>query len=113
MEAIEINKIKPVEMIPGYLAHFVHTEKMTFNFLDVKAGAAVPEHAHEHEQVSAVTKGEFELTIEGKPIRITEGMVVVIPPNTRHSGLAITDCQLLDVFAPVREDYRALSEKYK
>jgi quercetin dioxygenase-like cupin family protein len=109
MAAIILDEIKPVEMIPGYMARFIHTERMTLNFLEVKAGATVPEHAHPHEQVSAVTEGEFELTIEGKPVRIGPGMVVVIPSNARHSGLAITDCKLLDIFTPVREDYKKLS----
>jgi hypothetical protein len=29
-----------------------------------------------------------------------------IPSNTMHSGLAITNCFILDVFTPLREDYR-------
>ena len=34
------------------------------------------------------------------------GQVFVIPPDVPHSGRALTRCRVLDVFAPVREDYR-------
>ncbi|MEO7532035.1 MAG: cupin domain-containing protein [Sediminibacterium sp.] len=111
MPQIDLASIQPIEMIPGYHARFIHTEQMTLNFLEVKAGAVVPEHSHLHEQVSIVTEGEFELTVDGERMRFGPGKVIVIPSNVKHSGLAITDCKLLDVFNPVREDYRALSER--
>jgi len=108
MPLVELASITPKEIVPGYAARFIHTENMTFSYLNVKAGAALKEHAHPHEQVAHVLEGEFELTLDGEPIRFKPGQVIVIPSNVRHSGLAITDCTLLDVFYPVREDYRAL-----
>jgi len=111
MSKIDVSAIKPIGLSPGYSARFIHTEHMTFSFLDVKAGSASPEHSHSQEQVAMLSEGEFELTIEGKPIRFGPGSVIVIPSNVRHSGLAITDCKLMDVFTPVREDFKAMSEK--
>ncbi len=111
MPEIKLASIDPIELSPGYTARFVHTEHMTFSFLEVKAGSASAEHSHLQEQVAMLTEGEFELTIEGRPVRFGPGSVIVIPSNVRHSGLAITDCKLMDVFTPVREDFRALSKK--
>ncbi len=110
MPKVKLDTIQPKEVVPGYMARFIHTPHMTFSYLSVKAGAALPEHSHPHEQVAHVLKGEFQLTLAGDPIRFGPGEVVVIPSNAPHSGLAITDCELLDVFTPVREDYRVLSE---
>ena len=111
MPKIDISSIDPIELAPGYTARFIHTENMTFSFLLVKAGSASAEHSHPQEQVAMLTEGEFELTIEGTPVRFGPGSVIVIPSKVRHSGLAITDCKLMDVFTPVREDFRAMSKK--
>jgi quercetin dioxygenase-like cupin family protein len=106
MSKIKLSSIDPKPLIDGYLARFIHTEHMTFSFVDVIAGKTLPEHSHVNEQVSIMLEGEFELMLDGKPVRFGPGEVVIIPSNTKHSGLAITDCKLLDVFYPVREDYR-------
>lgn len=102
----DLSDIPAKEMFPGYTGRFIHTNNMTFAFWEVKAGSKVPEHAHMHEQVAHLIEGAFELTVDGNPIELEPGKVVVIPSNVKHSGIAITDCKLLDVFSPVREDYR-------
>ncbi len=108
MPLINLHNIAPKEIAKGYFAKLIHTEKMTFSFVTVKAGKVLPEHKHPHEQVSIIQTGLFQLTLEGNPIQFKEGELVIIPSNTLHSGLAITDCQILDVFAPAREDYKTI-----
>ncbi|MEN9686619.1 MAG: hypothetical protein RLZZ28_2405 [Bacteroidota bacterium] len=109
MAAVKVQNIRPISLAEGFLARFIHTENMTFSFLEIKAGSASAEHAHKQEQVAMLLEGIFELTIEGEPIRFEPGSVVIIPSNAKHSGLAITDCKLMDVFTPVREDFKLLS----
>lgn len=106
MQPIEISAIPPRETAPGYSGRFIHTAGMTLAYFEIKSGSASPEHAHVHEQVSQVLEGEFQLTVAGEPIILRQGAVLVIPSNVPHSGLAITDCKLLDIFNPVREDFR-------
>jgi len=106
MPFLNLNDIASKELLPGFSVKMVHTEKMTLAYWDIKAGSVLPEHSHPHEQVAAqVIAGEFELTLSGETKVMTSGDVAVIPSNAIHSGKAITDCQLLDVFSPVREDY--------
>ena len=62
--------------------------------------------AHLHEQVTNVIEGEFELTVSGKTKILGPGSVAVIPSNTTHSGRSVTNTRVIDVFYPVREDYR-------
>lgn len=97
---------KDTEILPGFLARFLHSERMTFVKWDIRAGGILPEHSHPHEQVAHILAGQFELTVGGNRQVAGAGEVIVIPPNARHSGRAITDCEILDAFCPVREDYR-------
>ena len=106
MPFIQLNSIKEKELLPGFTVRMVHTETMTLAYWDIKAGSILPEHSHHHEQVAAqVIEGEFELTLEGETRVMKPGDLAVVPSNALHSGRAITDCKLLDVFSPVREDY--------
>ena len=112
MEQNEMNEIHSLqeietrELIPGFSGRFIHTDSMTLVYWDIAAGAQLPKHAHHHEQVVNMLAGEFELTLAGTPHRLQEGQVLVIPRDAEHSGKAITDCRILDVFQPARDDYR-------
>lgn len=107
MPFLNLSEIDQKELLPGFNVRFVHTENMTLAYWEIKAGSVLPEHNHFQEQVAAqVLSGEFELTLEGETKILKQGDLAVIPSNAVHSGRAITDCELLDVFSPVREDYR-------
>jgi len=94
------------EIVPGFIARFLHTSTQTFALFEIKKGAILPEHAHVHEQISNVLEGQFELTIDGEKKVCNPGDMAVISSNIPHSGIAITDCKILDIFTPVREDYK-------
>jgi quercetin dioxygenase-like cupin family protein len=96
------------EIAPGFFSKLIHTDNNTINFIEVKAGCSVPLHQHMHQQCSFVIEGKFELTVNGDPQVLDSGFFAVIPSNAIHGGTAITDCKLVDIFSPVREDYRAL-----
>lgn len=94
------------EIMPKFHGRMIHSERMTFAYWHIEAGAELPEHAHPHEQVVNMLAGEFQLIIDGETIDLHPEEVFVIPGNVPHAGRALTDCRILDVFCPVREDYR-------
>jgi len=104
--AFDWTKLTPRTVIPGFEGRFIHSASMTFVLWEIAAGARLPEHRHVHEQVVHQLEGEFELMIGGRIFRSKPGMVTAIPPNAVHSGRAITQCRIMDVFYPLREDYR-------
>jgi len=106
MAYIDLLDLEEKELVPGFHAKFVHSENMTLAYWRIEAGSSLPDHSHPCEQVANVIEGEFELVVEGEAKRRTPGQVAVIPGNVPHHGTAITDCRLIDVFYPVREDYK-------
>jgi quercetin dioxygenase-like cupin family protein len=94
------------EIAPGFYSKLIHTANNTINFLEVKAGSAIPLHQHVHEQSSFVLAGEFEMTVQGETRVLTPGVYCLIPSMVMHGGRAITDSKLIDIFSPVREDYK-------
>jgi len=101
----EWERIEERTIIPGYRAKFIHSANMTFALWDTDANAPLPGHSHEHEQVTHLLEGEFEITIGGVTNMMKPGSIAVIPSHMHHSGKAITPCRILDVFYPLRKDY--------
>lgn len=105
MSYIDIRKQEEKEMVPGFFVKFVHTANMTFAYWRIVEGASLPNHSHHHEQVANMIEGKMEFNLNGEVRMISPGDVVVIPPNVPHSGKAVTECRIIDVFHPAREDY--------
>jgi quercetin dioxygenase-like cupin family protein len=79
---------------------------MSVAHVRIEEGAILPEHFHVHEQVTNMIEGQLEMTVNGDTKVCSGGDMVVIPSNVPHSARAITACKLIDVFQPVREDYK-------
>jgi quercetin dioxygenase-like cupin family protein len=106
MDIVALESLEERELVPGYRGRFVHSAHVTLAYWSIRAQAALPEHAHPHEQVVNLLEGTFQLTVGDETAELGAGRVVVIPPRARHSGMALTDCRILDVFYPIRDDYR-------
>ena len=106
MKFIDTYELKTRELTKGFYGRFIHTEHNTIGYIRVDAGAVLPEHAHVHEQVTTIIEGQFEVTLGGEAKVLGPGMAFHAVPNMPHSARAITDCFLIDLFHPVREDFK-------
>jgi len=101
-----IKNLKSKELAPGITGYYAHGEKSSFGYLELKKGSKVPTHSHFNEQITYIIEGQLDMMIDGVACTLTSGMYHVLSSNTPHSAIAITDCKLIDTFAPVREDYK-------
>lgn len=102
----QISEVNEKELFPGFLARLVHTDGLTIAHLRVESGSELPEHKHPHEQVTNIISGELEMTVGGKTYVCGPGTVITIPGEVKHSARALNEVTLIDIFRPVREDYR-------
>ncbi len=64
------------------------------------------EHTHPHEQMTLVVKGKVKFIIEGEVNILSAGDVLHFPPNNRHGATMLDEeVILIDIFAPIREDF--------
>ena len=76
----------------------------------LQPGMETRPHSHPCEQIVYVVTGRMRFVIADEEIEVGAGGLVRIPPDVMHYGEPIGDEEVLnlDVFAPLREDYRHL-----
>lgn len=101
-----IEQVKKKKLIEGIIGQYVHGETTTVGLVHIEEGSHLPLHHHPHEQVTYMLEGKLKMQIGDEEVILEPGFIKVIPSNTPHSAIALTACKLIDVFSPVREDYR-------
>jgi quercetin dioxygenase-like cupin family protein len=64
-------------------------------------------HQHPHRQVTYVASGKFRVTIGDQKKVQKAGDCFFIPPDVPHGVEALEEGDLVDIFAPAREDFVA------
>ena len=62
-------------------------------------------HSHPHEQLVYVVAWRIQFVGNGKTIELRSGDSLIVESNVEHKATALEDSEVLDVFAPCREDY--------
>ena len=101
--------MRAIEVFPGVTRRTLASgDNLTLCQFDLAAGAIVPEHTHPHEQSGTVVSGRIVLRVggEGAPEHeVAPGGGYLIPGGESHLVRAIEASQLIEVFAPVREEF--------
>ena len=96
---------KPV--VPGIRRKtIVHGEKTLLAKFKLEKGYTLPAHSHPHEQTGFMAAGKLRFTINGEDFTAESGDCWIIPGNVEHSAEVLEDSFLVEVFSPVREDYK-------
>ena len=93
----------------GINARLVNGERLSLGVVELDPGAVAQEHHHEHEQLGMVIRGTITFRIGDETRELGPGETWTLPSNVRHEATAGPEgTVLIDVFAPVREDWVAL-----
>ena len=101
-----LNEISAREIATGILGKYIHGASTTLGYVLIKAGSVLPLHHHVHEQITFIIDGELEMMVGSETCLLTAGSSQVIATGIPHSAVAKTDCIVIDVFSPSRDDYR-------
>jgi quercetin dioxygenase-like cupin family protein len=71
----------------------------------MKAGAHTAAHQHPHEQIVWMINGKMDFRIGSEKRSMAAGDVAIIPGNVEHEGFFPEDSDVIDIFAPPREDF--------
>lgn len=93
------------ERLPGWRSRAFHSATMTVVHYDFVAGAAIPEHHHQQEEIWQVVSGTLEVTIDGVSAIGSPGVVAIVPTNARHAVKALTDGSVIIVSSPLRHGF--------
>jgi quercetin dioxygenase-like cupin family protein len=95
------------EIFPGVTIFTTAGDAMMLSLVNFEPGSEVTEHAHPHEQMGLMVSGRLEFTVGGLTRVLGPGDRWKIPGGVRHSVRALDGPAVaLDVFHPVRDDYR-------
>jgi quercetin dioxygenase-like cupin family protein len=105
---VRFDAVASFELAPGVDGRPLFGEGAMINVIEFEPGAQVPLHSHPHEQLGICLRGVQVLVVDGveHPIEPMHGYV--LPGGVEHSAYAGPEgATVVDVFQPVREDYRA------
>ena len=83
-----------------------HNEQLMLVRHFFAAGWAGARHSHPHGQLVYVVKGRIRVDIGGKSFDVAVGDSFVVDGGVEHQASALEESEVLDIFTPMREDYR-------
>ena len=106
---VHFDDVAAFELAAGVRGRPLFGAGAMLNLIEFEPGAVVPLHSHPHEQLGIVLRGTQVLVVDGveHPIQPMEGYV--LPGGVEHSAFCGPEgATVLDVFHPVRDDYREI-----
>jgi quercetin dioxygenase-like cupin family protein len=84
---------------------FGYDDKIMLVKVRFEKGAIGELHEHPHTQITYVESGIFQMTIGSEKKILEQGDGFYVPPHAIHGIVCLHPGILVDVFAPMREDF--------
>ena len=92
--------------LPGVrIKTLVYGEKTLMVEVHLQKGSELPLHKHPHEQTGTMLSGAMRLIVEDQPFEVNPGDSWCVPGYAQHRVEVLEDTVVVEVFAPLREDY--------
>jgi quercetin dioxygenase-like cupin family protein len=112
MNLRDLASLSPLKIWDGVHARTVDGDGVSFAVVELDPGANVPEHKHVHEQLGMVLRGSVRFRIGDEVEELGPGGTWRIGSSIEHEVTAGPHgAEVLDVFAPVREDWATLERQ--
>jgi quercetin dioxygenase-like cupin family protein len=108
---VDFGSLRAFQLAEGVTGRPLFGEGAMINLIEFEPGAVVPVHSHPHEQLGIVLRGVQILVIDGEDHPLGPMQGYVLPGGLEHGARCGPEgATVIDVFQPVREDYRRLAE---
>jgi quercetin dioxygenase-like cupin family protein len=105
----ELAALEPFRIWDGVVTRSVDGERVGFAVVELDPSITIPEHSHENEQLGIVLRGFVSFRVGDDVRDLTAGGTWRIGPNVPHEvHVGSEGAVVIDVFAPVRADWREL-----
>ncbi|HEY4310308.1 MAG TPA: cupin domain-containing protein [Pirellulales bacterium] len=95
------------QIFPGVQIFTTHGDHVMLSLVEFEPHAVVEDHSHPHEQMGFMLEGEAEFVVGGERKIVRAGEMWRIPGGVVHKVIAgDKPVKALDVFYPIRDDYR-------
>lgn len=104
---MKLDAERALELAAGVAARPLFGAGVMLNLVELEPGATMPTHRHPHEQAGIVLRGLLALVVDGVARELGPLEAYVLPGGVEHSASCGPEgATVIDVFQPVREDYR-------
>ena len=105
----ELSGVRPLKVWEGVIARAIEGDRLSLAVIELDPDSVVPEHSHENEQLGIVLSGSLSFRVGDEVRDLGPGGTWRIASNTPHEvHTGPEGAVVIDVFAPVRADWRAL-----
>ena len=100
------SSITEEQVNPNVRRRYLNAERMTVGRFELKAPGILEPHSHENEQVTCIISGALKFKFKDGDVVARAGDVVQIPSWAEHGVEILEDTVAIDVFTPIRSDWR-------
>ena len=111
---VTTGEVPIVKLMDGVETHILAGKNMTLSFASVAPNTYAPVHAHPHEQMMIIVKGQMDAIVNGKYFRVKAGDVIPIPGDVPHGAQTLDEpVEIVEVFSPARKEFEEKLQQAK